>query len=552
MRKISIYLIVLSTLFVAGCSVGEEFVREKPMQVSVTVQDRKAVKAEGQDYAFEDMVREVSMGVYEDGRLIFTEHHTDLNFVMNIPDGKEYSIYFIGNAGNLTLYFPEDERNVESIRFEIPSFARMRNTGVPMAAKVVSGWKSSLPVRLKRLVSRMEISVDDSGMGLGGDENSFESRLFEVHQAAKALYPFAEGGSRAGGPEDLFEDVFDMQEAADVSGSGVLYIPENRQRNGPVEGDRAAGTGHSLCTYISFKGTKTGTLDGVGGEIQYRFFPGNGREGNFEIERNCTYNISLVLTWDGMFIEDCWKIEKSGWCDNRSISVSLKPDSGYSSDIGSLRLAKGSTDIPIYIRYLPNGEVSENQEGGFPPGFGWMFSPSGSTDALEYDEAYADAVLGVGYGGSRNGWSKHLISISEEAETGLCTEIVYHTFDRRKTACLGISVEEPEIYLSQSVVECSFNEYGESYVKEIRILESSTVNPLNITISVSGDISIKEYDTDSGTAQIFWNSINTGETRKTATVIFEGLGIREVCTLYQYGLFSTDNPEQGGNGDIDY
>ncbi len=541
MRKIHIYLIVLSALFMVACSPYESTLQERLMHVSVEVQDRKAVKGEVQDSDFEDKVREVSIAVYDGGRLVFSEHHTSMNFPVNIPEGKEYSIYFVGNSGNMTTYFPEDEQDMKSFRIEIPSLARMLDAGIPMAARVISGWKSSLAVRMKRFVSRIEVTVEDSEMGYGGDENGFESRLLEVHRAAKAIYPFAEGGSRAGGAEDLSEEVFDMQGIEEGEGGGVLYIPENMQKEES-----------SLCTYISFKGSKIGTVDGVEGEVLYRFIPGNGQEGNFEIEGNCNYNISLVLTWEGMFTEDCWKIEKSGWSDSRCILISLKPESGYSPGIENLGLARGSTDVPIYVRYSPDSENPESQDGGFPPYFGWMFTPSGTTDALKYDEAYSDAVLRAGFGGNRNGWSEHLISISEDAETGTCTGIAYHTFDRRKYARLGISVEEPAIHLSHSSINCSFNEYGESHIKEIRILDSSTVKPVNISVSGSGDIRIKGYDTGSGTAHVFWNSMNTGETKKTATVTFEGLGAREVCTLCQYGLFLTDNPENGGNGDIDY
>ncbi len=534
--------------------------------------------------AFENKITGITFAAYDNstGMLISCLHTDQSRFDISLDKSKTYRIVMLANMGDMTAKFPSKMSGLSSLKHTIASYSQMNSLGLPMVCDVVTPWQPSLTLSLRRLVAKLVVTVDKSdiaSMG-GGGAASFRNARISVSRISRALYPFAAGGSRASRTSDLFPtdgleyDTFSSP-TANVSEELVLYVPENRQGTllpGNTESmdkseSNAALSGEELCTFISLNGVKNGSVDGVSGNLTYRLFPGADNVSNFDLEGGKKYMIRLKLTWDGMHIEGNWKVEKSNWSDSREIYFSLDKDSGYTTS-RSINLAKGSTQVPVYIYYSPLGLTYEPEGAGDAHhlakgwGFQTMYSPSSTTTRLTElqpcDGNLTGTYMSTGFVEHSDYWTKHYITIPKSTGVGYSNKIGYMTSDRSAQAVLSITAVNPSIIFSPTSMEFKFNEYGYESRRVIIVSNNSPVRPCNINITTNDSslITISEFDKETGTAYVYWNSPNTGSAVRNAkvTLYSDACQVSAACTLTQQakGGFVIGGDEDGGGGDIDY
>ncbi len=409
----------------------------------------------------EDRISDATVAAYDaETAMLADVMYSESVPYLNLSGDREYHIYAVANMGDFSSSFPVRESDVPSLRYTLPPFAEVEDSGIPMAGMVVTEWTSSVNLMLRRLMARVNITIDHSDMDSGGSDKGFCNTVVKVHRAARNIYPFAEGGSAAENVKDLYSGTSDCQAVSngydDVSEKLTLYIPENMQgdlldgNDDPWEKTESSDAfDASLCTYISLEGVKDGSVDGVEGDFIYRFFPGEDNSMNFDLQGNKTYDISMELTWDGMYVTDNWKVEKSNWSDTRVILVSTSEDEGYSSE-ASLAIPGGTEDVPVFIYYSPHGMPYESEDDGGDAHHydkGWVFMPryslsggSAATVPKSNESEFTGVCMSTGFVRHDDYRTVHYITIPESATVGYTNRILYQTADGRRKAWLDVTV----------------------------------------------------------------------------------------------------------------
>ena len=515
--------------------------------------------------AFEKKITDVTVLAYTSaGTLETAEYYSSTGtFTISLSRETGHTLYLLVNMGDLRGSAPDAESGVGGVSWTIPSYSSISSKGIPMAGKkTISAGATTASINVRRLMAKLLLTVDHGGMASGGDDRAFRNGTVRLRSAARILRPFASGGSRAQAASELFAGDTDW---ADLSGNAfatpsetvVLYVPENRQ--GTLLGQGAgtldkslsntalSGQGASaLCTWLEFKGTKVGAKDGVDGALTYRFFPGADPARNFDLEGGKRYDITLVLTWDGMFIDGNWMVERSnGWSDSRRIQVSERFDGGWSEEI-RLALPPGVQDYPYYIFYSPSGGSSPHAT------YGWTFSFDGRT--APSNESLITAGDGVQAGHSSHGQAFSVQKISIPLDDGLyyqSREVVYHTMDGRHRATVHVDIVEPEIIISPTTVTRQWNEYGSSSAFTVRVV-GGNVPPGQITVRGSGgDLHLGAYDPATGQVTGWWTTSNTSSTQRRGYIWFEGLDASVACTILQGARSSFIVNDDSDEGEAD-
>ncbi len=532
--------------------------------------------------AFEDMVTEITAAAFDEagGHLLATAYNDSGELEIMLPKGGKYEIFILANMGDQSGRIPADRRDMERFRYDVQSYSRMREKGLPMVCTVVTAWTKSLNLNLRRLMAKLVVAVDKSNIAQsgGGGADSFVGHKMEVSRVARAIYPFAPDGSSAKSPDDLFmeEDIeYEIFPDMDVStGDGtVLYVPENMQgvKSGAYEsvGGKSESNpellGEELCTYVSLDGYKNGYEDGVYGKLTYRFFPGADNLSNFDLKGGMSYNLTLKLTWNGMYTEGDWRVERSDWVDRRKIQLSLHRDGGFETNL-SFSLAKGSVHVPVYIYYTPQGEAYEPEsEGGMAHHYdkGWNFAPMkpvGGQPAFPTDNEgeIIGEKMSIGFVEHQDYRTIHYVTVSPSAENGYSNFIRYFTCDGRREAGLEITVTEPVIDFSPSLMSFFFHECGYESRRTIKVEASSAVRPCNIMAYTDETelITLGDFNRESGTVDVWWNDANMGTSPREAKVFLhsEACGATANCTLIQQNRpgLSVGESEYGGGAEIEY
>ena len=502
-----------------------------------------------------------STGKLEDVRYVKGESVT-----MSLTGGEEHHIYCLANMGDIRKSAPLLESGMEDLSYRINSFSDIAGTGIPMAGMAVTQGAAAIPLR--RLFAKLILTLDRRGLQAGGSTAPLVSGRFSVMQAARRLYPFAAGGSRASSSNDLFiweadSQSLDDSAIGDISHETVLYVPENiqgailQENSNPYDKSysnqelRNSGKAE-LCTYLRFNVTKDAAGDGVGGALQYRFYPGSDPTGNFNLEGGKTYRISLVLSWNGMFIDGNWKVYRSGWQDSRMLRVSSSPENGYAASI-SLQIAEGGAAVPFFVYFSPQGEAfSADSPHHFPAG--WNYAIQGR----EADDLWADLCrdddLSVSFEYDDAFRSCYLASVpAGSGLAGTTRQVSVFTPERRHSATVTFNIVNAAIQLDKYEVVRRYYEWGTDHAFTVSVIGGSVPFGGISAISDNTDLSVS-YDSQSGTATMYWTSANVSSLRRRAAVTFSGSGGSATCVIWQDTMssFSIEDDEDGGEGDNNY
>lgn len=276
----------------------------------------------------------------------FTSVHQSPSVDWRMPAGRDYTVYAVGNMGNISPFLPktEDEIDMASFRYEVPAYSAL--TALPMAkvvslpaAQLTPGARIRLPITLERLMAQVNVRINKSGITGGVAAHALQSASLHLRQVAKAIYPFRAGGSLALTDEDVFSGdtdyyLFTEGEAWNLdSGDITLYVPENRQgqllgsndlqaRKSGMDAALAALPQKNRLTYLEFISSKNGSADGVSGSLVYRGYLGANETNDFSVVRNQTFTATLNLTWNGFTLEaDGWRVQRGeDWNDGRRLA----------------------------------------------------------------------------------------------------------------------------------------------------------------------------------------------------------------------------------------
>ncbi len=589
MKKIIAY--ILLGLALVSCSHRElMFPQSEVVRVKATVEDReeadtKSVLSESASFA--NAVNTITVAFYEEssGRLMTALYSSSGDIETELDRNRTYHIFALANMGDLTGSMPVHMTDLKSFRYEISSYSSLRSSGIPMMYEGVSAWKSEIPISLRRLMAKLVITVNTSELNEhGAVSGAFSNELISVNRVAKAIYPFMDGGSRALGDDDLFSasdieyDTFSYPSDAE-SNDLILYVPENKQgtllsgntSQTDKSDDNSSLSGQDYCTYVELKGEKVGSTDGVYGDFIYRFYPGKDNVTNFDLEGNSLYTITLHLTWEGLFTSNGWMVEKSNFSDRRKLLVSFFPDKKYTSSFGT-SIALGSTKVPLYIYYSPQGLNYESEADGGEPHHlkdGWVYFPYDKAYYTQSGLSYAPQANETGFSGTyvETGfvehtpyWTRHYVTVPKGIipKSG-SYNIKYSTPDGRKSAaiCLFITATR-SISASPSEIYFDFFEYGYETRRTVTVDFGGTIKPCNITAyaSDSGLITVGPLDPVTGEVEVYWNDTNTSSSTRSANVV-----LRSDCCeytrnipVYQYapkGLV-IEGEEEGGDIEIEY
>lgn len=327
----------------------------------------------------------------------------DKKFTILADGSTYYDIYALVNMGEAN-FTPASPQNWV---YTLPeNFSSLNSTGLPMcgsarinASEIVAGGTTSKTLTLRRLMSKVNITVNKSGMLTGASDGSaLAGGSLKLRQVSKVLRPFAvEADRRAQSASEMYSADTDWHNftggsGKDVIDSGVtLYIPENRQGTGSgttQSGKTPASGREALATYLEYTATKSGSSDGVSGNLTYKAYLGENELSDFNVIGDKVYTATLSLSWNGMW-EASWRVSQGDWADTRALVISAAAGSttamiSSNTKAGSQKVRK-STPTAFYMNYFLDGtQVSTIQHGrkdlsSWP--YGWVAYVDGkSTD----------------------------------------------------------------------------------------------------------------------------------------------------------------------------
>lgn len=237
--------------------------------------------------------------------------------------GCRYSIYVCANAGYRIPANTLDELLAYRYHLVYPDDYRI---GIPMGGKsedTIVPDDGRIYIPLERAMSKISISIDRSRLS---DDVEFDVRKISIGGCPKSVLLFKD--SKAGSEDDIFLHGFSKEDDAvsplnydtgfGRSGQVSVYMLENMQGdllspdtpdNGKIldENDPKA----RVCSYIEieadYRSDRYYTRPGE--SLVYRFYLGEGN-GNFDVRRNCNYNVCVTPHDDGLS-EDSWRVDKS-------------------------------------------------------------------------------------------------------------------------------------------------------------------------------------------------------------------------------------------------
>ena len=352
----------------------------------------------------------------------------DKKFTILADGSTYYDIYALVNMGEAN-FTPASPQNWV---YTLPeSFSSLSSTGLPMcgsarinASEIVAGGTTSKTLTLRRLLSKVNITVNKSGMLTGASDGSaLAGGSLKLRQVSKVLRPFAaEADRRAQSASEMYSADTDWHNFTGGSGkevidSGVtLYIPENRQGtgSGPTQAGKTPASGReALATYLEYTATKSGSSDGVSGNLTYKAYLGENELNDFNVIGDKVYTATLSLSWDGMW-EGSWRVSQGDWADTRALVISAAAGSttamiSSNTKAGSQKVRK-STPTAFYMNYFLDGTQASTIQHGRKDLSSWPYGWVAYVDGKSTDMTGTSGYI-------KNSSNQNLIAWSYDSST---------------------------------------------------------------------------------------------------------------------------------------
>ena len=351
---------------------------------------------------------------------------------------QAYTVYVFANMGDVETSIPRDASGrllPESFVYWLPdTYAVLNDNGMPMCVSTTiaasalqpyrSAGKHEVTLTLRRLLSKVNITVNKAGMLTGASDGSaLAGGSLKLRQVSKVLRPFAaEADRRAQSAGEMYSADTDWHNFTGGSGTGVidsgvtLYIPENRQGTGSgttQSGKTPASGREALATYLEYTATKSGSSDGVSGNLTYKAYLGENELSDFNVIGDKVYTATLSLSWDGMW-EGSWRVSQGDWADTRALVISAAANStaemvSTNTKAGSQKVRK-STPTAFYMNYFLDGTQASSIQHGRKDLSSW---PYGWEVLVDGETANMSGTSGV----IKNATNQNLINWSYDSST---------------------------------------------------------------------------------------------------------------------------------------
>ncbi|MDE7126631.1 MAG: DUF4906 domain-containing protein [Bacteroidales bacterium] len=416
----------------------------------------------------ETMVTGITIAAYSGGLLADKMHYTSgfENMSLSVNKSGTFNIYALVNMGDMTGDIPVDESGIDTIAYTVASYSEVESSGIPMcgAMKGVPYSEEKVSIPTERLFAKLCVRILHTGLNATENNATYVYNLCNksiyVRQANSRIFPFSSCGSRAISISDTMEESdynADLNSRNGYQGSLsnaqlgpgpgyfqdttlVFYIPENMQGTLlPGNSDPYSktsenisginGTDYSgLCTYLEFTAKRENTGIGYGGSITYRYYLGSDSTADFNIERNCRYDLTLNFSEGGFFMES-WKVAKGNdWYDNRVLKFMEKPYIVY----------RGYTkNVMVHYHTALTGDANSMEK---PDGWSYVFDEKAIADAgLTYSFDRNTLVTGA------NGYKDFcfVFKASESAKSGQSIPLKIVSWDGSLSDYTTIHIAEP-------------------------------------------------------------------------------------------------------------
>lgn len=256
------------------------------------------------------------------------------------------------------------------------TFAEVKDYGIPYSGSVsqivpISNGLISIPVRY--MYSRVDVTIDHTGVD-GGQEANFVNKKLYLRQANCRVHPFLP--LKAESQDDVLEQSdYEATMTNARTATYTLYVPENRQidlgfsNSDPSKKTEAElvsqgkGSIKSFLTYIELDASVDKSAGGYGGDFKYRFYLGKNNTDDFDLERNCSYSVTLSFKAGSLF-EPYWKVEGS-LDDTRKLLFAADRDGTRTFSDGQVLALRKSRPVGgsegLYVYFNRRGVSGDNE-----------------------------------------------------------------------------------------------------------------------------------------------------------------------------------------------
>ena len=301
---------------------------------------------------------------------------TSDNAKISLKTSETYSIYAIVNMGDVCSSLPSSDEQMGEWRISVDSFSSMQKGALPMCGckKGVSLSGGTVMIPVQMMVHRLVLNIVPT--------SGFELRDVRIRQAALDMTPFAQGSTPAvvgDGDEASIDNIHDLSQGL----TSDFYIFENMRGDLlPSNTDSWLKVPSSLsdadaamATYVEIT-MAYDSLDGVAGDVVYRFCLGEDTTCNFDVQRANTRFLTFCPSADNLYAGS-WKVDSEEVVDSRVLL--------FCSGCQSIRLTQGSNEkVTVKIHYNtsnPNSYSASSRPAGTGlvgsyRGVKWDFTPS--------------------------------------------------------------------------------------------------------------------------------------------------------------------------------
>ena len=402
----------------------------------------------------DDAVSNWNLLVFEGGVLhakYYQDSGSDLSLA--VMTDRPYSYFALANVGDQTGRFAVGTTTLDEMA-ALRIDATIAN-GLPMAwqsdgaiafsrRQLAGGQK--LPVQLTRLAGRYDIVVDPSGL----TEWTFTATSLSLHGVSSVM-PFA-GRSRAAASSVVADAATEEDLAALNAGLPATYyplenclgtlLPAGGSPWNKIPANIPSGT---YPSYIEIGGILRMT-DGSQLEkaVTCRFCLGENATDNFDVVRNRTHTVTLVLSDAAMTgTSTHWKLETGSFTDTRSLAFThetIELPAGGSVEEAILR-------TPAGLKYIVEADEALVRAGVTLSGHAWG-------DVCNNDVLTLTAPAGVGY---LTGTLR--LKTLDGSKTASATLVV----GTRPRILTGLRMEPAEVYLPAFGNDLWASGYSQTY-----------------------------------------------------------------------------------------
>lgn len=366
------------------------------MKTSLSVLPARDPNATKSVYAGDEaVVYNWNLLIFENG-VLKAKHYknagSDINF--SVITDRAYRYYALANVGDITSRLTEgvtSEEDLASLWVDVSV-----ESGLPMAwkspseiafSKLQISQGAQLSVPFTRLVGRYDIVIDKSGLSAW----RFTATSLSLKGVSR-VQPFAASSCSTAAAVKT-----DEATAGDLTllngGQATHYypvencygnlLPEGTDPWNKIPGNLAAD---AYPTYIEIQGRAQMT-DGSGLErdVTYRFYLGENASNNFDVVRNETHTVTLVLSDAAIAANSShWKVETGSYTDSRALAFtheSIMLPGGESVEEPVIR-------TPVSLQYRIEMDQNLKEAGVVVSGYQWG-------DPCEADRLTLSAPAGV-------------------------------------------------------------------------------------------------------------------------------------------------------------